>query len=162
MLAYKFMMYGVRKYFELKPEWYKTNLNSFLLAYQQNFDGSGLHYREFPNKQTAPVLDLLRMKPGYQTKCNFTEVWGKWFWPNSKYTHICTHMLLFQTCKHTWPSSRAHHDLGWVSPHSINSAHSYFQHRQGEKLPPGGNPLYRYTPGWKPHQHLGRDTTSAH
>lgn len=52
MLAYKCMMYGVRKYFELKPEWYKTNLNSFLLAHQQSFDGSGLHHREFPNKQT--------------------------------------------------------------------------------------------------------------
>lgn len=92
MSAYKFMMYGVRKYFELKPERYKTNLNSFLLAHQQTFDGPGQSVLESTNKQTLPVPDLLRMKPGNQTKCNYTEMWGEVIL-GQRYIH--THMCIY-------------------------------------------------------------------
>lgn len=52
MLAHKFMIYRVRKYFELKLEWYKTNVYCFLLAYQQTFDGPGQSALQRISKQT--------------------------------------------------------------------------------------------------------------
>lgn len=120
------MTFGIREYFKLKPERYKTNLNSFLLAYQQTFDGPGQSALQRIFKQTAPVLDLPRMKPGYQTKGNYTEVWRGSDSGLNLYT--CTYVHIRCYFRH----ARTHGllaelimTLARCSPHSI-SAHSTF------------------------------------